>query len=288
MDRRAETHRLPSMRRENQIMVSGNPAKQHVTYYHGGIRDLREGTQLLSKNAAARRGMTGYWDLRHGGQHYSPDRVYFTTDLDLARSFAHALQTPAGRGNVYEVQPIGVAEVDPDYAGFRDVFMAPSARVVRVVQRNLQLTRAQETRPFAMRQYWALGAPYVDVNGYIQPSEQMQNAGWTPALLRMLPPWVPLEDLGDELSDLVLQQTSVVLETSPGIGDVGRARWHKASGLREAAITALCVARYGSLPAFHSARQQLAIADESDPISVVSTIDSRMHWRQRIRNWLAR
>jgi hypothetical protein len=268
-------------------MVSGNPSKRRVTYYHGGMPDLRSGTQIFSKNEAARRGMTGPWTLRPEAQHYSPDRVYFTTDLDLARSFAHALQTPSGRGYLYEVQPIGAVEVDPDYSGFNDVFMAPSARVVRVVQRNLQLTRAQETRPFAMRQYWALDSPYMDGNGYVRPSEQMQKAGWNPALLRLLPQWVPFEDLGEELSHLVLRQTSVVLETSPGIGDVDRARWHKASGLTDAAITALDLARYGSPQALKAAREQLAIAAGTSPFLVVPTTDSRMPWRQRIRNWLA-
>jgi len=241
----------------NHCMVSGNPAKRSTTYFHGGVPGLGVGVVLLSKNAAARQGITGFWDLRSGGQH-SPDHVYFTTDKDLARSFAHALRTPLGRGELYEVRPIGPVSLDPDYAGFADVFMASSATIVRVVQKNISLTRAQETRPFALRQHWDVGAPYVDARGFVQPSEQMRKAGWTPALLQLLPPWVPFEDLGDELSALALAQTSVVLAGSPGVGGVDRARWHKASGLQDDAITALCLEHYGSAEALHQARRQLA------------------------------
>ena len=286
-------------------MVSGNPAKRNIKYYHGGFPDLPVGTVLLSKNAAARLGRTANWALRNG-QH-SADHVYFTTDMELARSFAHALKTSFGRGHLYEVQPLGAMEADPDYAIFDDMFMAPSARIVRVVQRNIVLTPTEETRPFAKRQVWAGGVPYVDGNGYVQPSPLMQDAGWSSEVLRMLPQWVAVENLSGELSDLATQRTTEVIAASPGIGEIGQAGRHKKIGLRDDAITALCTAHYSSFLAMQAARQQYeqqyeqqqflprreqsTVAPEVTaprPDSAVPAKDIQRYWTQKLRHLFRR
>jgi hypothetical protein len=258
-------------------MASGNAATQHPAYYHGGAQGLKPGTVLLSKSQAAKQGMSTYWQPRAGGQ-YSPDHVYFTTDLDLARAFAHSLDLPSGTGSVYEVRPDQPIEPDPDYGGSTDVYMARRAVVARVVQHKVQMTGAQETQVFASRQMWDGNRPYMDANGIVQPSEQMQNAGWNAVLLKMLPPWTAFDDLGAELSRLAVTETAAVLMGSPGIGDVDRARWHKACGLTDDAITALFAAHFGFISAIPVAKQR----------PVMSGVRSGETEPEPRRNWLHR
>jgi hypothetical protein len=224
-------------------------------YFHGGVPGLPTGTVLLSRNRAAQQGLTGYWEPRPGN--HLADYVYFTTDLDLAKSYAHSLLMDASgsRGSVYEVQPNGPVEADPDYPGVTDVFMAESATVTSVVIQTLQLTPEEETRPFAIRQFWVNG-PYVDAQGFVQPDPHMEQAGWNTDVLKLLGPWVAKEELPTKLSELALTRPEAIMLLSPGIGQVSRGRRHYDLGLTEEAINSLCIAHYGSEATFRSAQSE--------------------------------
>ena len=75
-----------------------------------------------------------------------PDRVYLTTDEKIAAMFAAMRATAESRGvggDVYQVEPIGVVEPDPDYhppqGEPHTSWQAASARVVAVVRRRVPL-----------------------------------------------------------------------------------------------------------------------------------------------------
>lgn len=98
--------------------------------FHGGRGGLRRGdllrppaeTSFAAEHAArAAAGSIG-----------RADRVYVTTSLEAAHLYA--VLHPSGRGIVYEVEPVGALEDDPDCTEPGLSFAVPSARVLRVIQ----------------------------------------------------------------------------------------------------------------------------------------------------------
>jgi hypothetical protein len=73
-----------------------------VRYYHGGNRGLKVGGYVLPPS------MTEARDAPH--DLHRKDRVYVTAELTDAQFFAAASQDPV----VYEVEPVGDLEDDPD------------------------------------------------------------------------------------------------------------------------------------------------------------------------------
>lgn len=104
-----------------------------MTLYHGGARWLdRKGVILPPSRTGAPCGS----DFGGAGVHRR-DRVYLTSSLDEARMFA-LLAPPRGGGTVYEAEPIGDTEPDPDYSGPAVCVQVPMARIVRVVDRRVR------------------------------------------------------------------------------------------------------------------------------------------------------
>jgi Rifampin ADP-ribosyl transferase len=104
-----------------------------VRLFHGGTRKLHRGDVLLPPE---RTGAPTTADFGAAGV-CRPDRVYLTTDLEAARLFA-IMAPPKGNGSVYEVEPIGDLEVDPDYlAEDESAYAVPMARILRVVERRV-------------------------------------------------------------------------------------------------------------------------------------------------------
>ena len=104
-----------------------------ATFYHGGVRRLHRGGVLLppSKSGAPSTADFG------AGEVCRRDRVYIISELDQARMFA-LMAPPKGHGDVYEVEPLGELEPDPDYSGPGESYAVPMARVVRVAERNVR------------------------------------------------------------------------------------------------------------------------------------------------------
>lgn len=101
--------------------------------FHGGTRKLHRGGVLLPPD---RSGASTTADFGASAA-CRRDRVYLTTDLEAARLFA-IMAPPKGNGSVYEVEPIGELEVDPDYLSDEGAaYAAPMARVLRVVDRRV-------------------------------------------------------------------------------------------------------------------------------------------------------
>lgn len=117
-------------------------------FYHGGPPGLREilpptRTGVMSTlDAARQQAIEGGGNVKLAAQAEAvirKDRVYLTTDPDEAALFAS--MNPSGQpGCVYEVEPFGDTEADPDYSGPAMCIHASRARVRRVVRRGVRLT----------------------------------------------------------------------------------------------------------------------------------------------------
>lgn len=94
-----------------------------MRYYHGGAPGLRG--KLLPPDETGAPSLSAY-DSR---QFCRMDRVYLTTDPHAA--LIYAASHPSGTGVVYEVEPIGEVEPDPDCNEPGLSFMAPAARIIR-------------------------------------------------------------------------------------------------------------------------------------------------------------
>ena len=99
-------------------------------YYHGGVCGLKIGDWILPPSITGTdRTLVHYVDAATmGDEHVRPDKVYVTTALRAARAFAGCLPN----GTLYEVEPEGELEIDPDCAPIS--FMCDRAKVIRIVQ----------------------------------------------------------------------------------------------------------------------------------------------------------
>ena len=166
--------------------------------FHGGAAGLAVGDVLLP--AAELRSVYAYLDPMAT---YDPELVYFTTDVDVARSYAGRYVNPAGAvqpGDLYRVRPLGPVRIDPDYSRhgeFRGVFLAcETAEIVEVVDRGLLYTAEEQIR--LERPYLVWGRPdrpIYDDDGWIIPSEQMLSNGVTREWTTMLKPWLRTTDV---------------------------------------------------------------------------------------------
>lgn len=99
--------------------------------FHGGVQDLTIGDLILPERETGveRAGP------RFGGRSRA-DRVYVTPDVDAARVFAFL----RGEGDVYEVEPLGPLEPDPDAQRRPGVsYQTTRARIVAVVTRRQKM-----------------------------------------------------------------------------------------------------------------------------------------------------
>lgn len=166
--------------------------------FHGGAAGLAVGDVLLP--AAELRSVYAYLDPMAT---YDPELVYFTTDVDVARSYAGRYVNPAGAvqpGDLYRVCPLGPVRIDPDYSRhgeFRGVFLAcEKAEIVEVVDRGLLYTEEEQIR--LERRYLVWGRPdrpIYDDDGWIIPSDQMLRNGVTREWTTMLRPWLRTTDV---------------------------------------------------------------------------------------------
>lgn len=125
--------------------------------WHGGAPGREPGDLLLPPTATGLRYTRA--DVASEEQVQDPilqrsDRVYVTTDRELAQVFAAEWSIDGelhGGGWLYLVEvEEGVLEVDDDLASLPGVsFQAPSARVIRVWQRDVKSTPARSREVLA-------------------------------------------------------------------------------------------------------------------------------------------
>lgn len=94
-----------------------------MKFFHGGIKGLRRGDMILPPEQTGAPSLARF-DSR---DFCRQDRAYITTDKATAIIYAACLPKP---GAVYEVEPIGVVEPDPDCKMSGLSFMCPKARVL--------------------------------------------------------------------------------------------------------------------------------------------------------------
>ena len=120
------------------------PRPKH--YFHGGPRGLWVGDALVPADAlptAANETLTGIAAEMGAADIARRDRVYVTVAFTAAAMFAALRPTP---GVVYEVEPVGALEHDPDTNESGLSFMCERATVRRVhFLTPKQVRRVRET-----------------------------------------------------------------------------------------------------------------------------------------------
>lgn len=94
-------------------------------FYHGGPPGLSE---ILPPALSGAASTADYG----GGDVCRRDRIYVTSSFDCAAAFA-SVAPPNGSGVVYQVEPIGEVEPDPDCLEEGLSFAAVAVRIVRVI-----------------------------------------------------------------------------------------------------------------------------------------------------------
>lgn len=98
-------------------------------YYHGGRRGL---TQILPPSQTKEKCANDYF--KNNPMVARRDRVYITTDMACAMLFA--AMDPFGKGVVYEVEPVGPVDIDPDFLGEEKIsFQCSEAKIIRVASK---------------------------------------------------------------------------------------------------------------------------------------------------------
>lgn len=154
-------------RREERAAVGG---KQ---FYHGGVAGLLPGAYLLSPMVT--RDPTSVSEL--GIPEARADRVYVTTDVELARAFAAIVQDASGTSAVYRVRPEGDVATDKDYPATG--FQSRKALILEVIDRDVVLTRAERGIRCQPYETYTDGRHVHDVAGRLQLSPPMAAAGFT-------------------------------------------------------------------------------------------------------------
>ncbi|WP_160469932.1 hypothetical protein [Clavibacter michiganensis] len=191
--------------RDNAAQRRAYLAAAQITYWHGGYpglsvgqvlrppRDIPGAAEYLREQIASMQG-TSYGE--HPGEF---DRVYVTTDRQLARAFAHKMRNQLGEsvGALYRVQPVGPLEPDPDY---EDVVpglssSCPVARIEEVEEDPVVMTLLEERAAAGKYQTWKTGGPMYDADGWILPNDGLRAFGLTEADTRALwAPWTPWQE----------------------------------------------------------------------------------------------
>ena len=164
--------------------VAQDTSLPHPTYWHGGVPGIAVGKRIRA--AAGLSELPKKYQLVDEDQYpCDPKRVYVTTDVLLAESYAAAFGE-TGQGSLYRVEPSGELHGDPDYANHPGVSYSCSwATVLEVVKVNVESTREQDL--YHRRFEWLKdGTPAWDEDGYALPSPAMRKAGITPDFLRTL------------------------------------------------------------------------------------------------------
>lgn len=174
-------------------------------YWHGGRTGLEVGTILISRSEAERDGADlTHYDLQrgYGMKVTDPERVYFSSNREFARGFAGRIQggdSDTGivyqHGALYEVEPLGEIEKDPDFEGGVS-WCAPRARIIAVEETNVRLNPFEVSERLGPYTTWTDGSPVYTPNGRYIPSPEQIAFGGIEAVFAMAErifPWTPVE-----------------------------------------------------------------------------------------------
>ena len=120
------------------------------------------------------------------------DRVYFTTDRELARAFAAMVRVGAGHSALYRVQPLDEMEVDPDFPSVG--FQAKQALILEVAETDVTLSREEQLKRQQPYLTWADGRLIWNAEGRLQLCPKWAAVGLTQLDVdAMFRPWTPVE-----------------------------------------------------------------------------------------------
>lgn len=108
-----------------------------LTYWHGGQPGRKRGEFLLPPNITKSPSLSEYGAARV----HRIDRVYVTTRIEVALFFAAGIPN----GIIYECEPIGDVEPDPDCSEPGLSWQCQKARVTRVIKpkrREIEMARS--------------------------------------------------------------------------------------------------------------------------------------------------
>jgi len=168
-------------------------------FWHGGIGGLTAGEEIIPPT------LQDVYDPMSSALYLAEaqaNRVYFTTDRELARVFASAVFRGRGSGALYRVQPIGDVLTDPDFPTVG--LHSRRAVILQVEELTIALTPEEEQRRQAPYLTWDDGRPIYDLEGRIQITWQMEAHGLTQAELdRQFPRWMRPEDAMRSAAEMI-------------------------------------------------------------------------------------
>ncbi|MCU1416140.1 MAG: hypothetical protein JWP32_314 [Schumannella sp.] len=174
-----------------------------LTLWHGGVAGRDVGDRLLPPTHTNALGNLADMGLKESRR----DRVYFTTDRELARVFAAAVTRMIGQSALYRVEPIGEMDVDPDFPTVG--FQAKQALILEVVETNVSLSATEELerqRPYLV---WTDDRHIYDENGRIQINAQSLSLGLTQQDFdNLFPRWTPLPGVEATIQQLLADRQS--------------------------------------------------------------------------------
>lgn len=155
-------------------------------YYHGGFPGLTPGESITPRGHRPEPGHPIF------GKIGNSSKVYVTTDLDTARSYA-AQWNRLGGGAVYQVIPENLSP-DPDSAHDFNL-EADYATIVTVTIAYVAMSFLEISRIQGPGKRWATADDHVyDPDGWLQLAPEWEAAGYTQADLRRLGTrWAPVE-----------------------------------------------------------------------------------------------
>lgn len=196
-------------------------------YWHGGPAGLAVGDVILPASELSH--MPGFYAMEDYAD-ADPNRVYVTTSPLIAESFAELVidwsRMPPVKvhGAVYEVEPVGSVEPDPDYPGSGCHFSCERARIVAVTKPRIW-TASRDARLASMpHMTWDDGAPTYDARGYGLPSGAAQLLGVRPEDLRGL-------GFGPTIEEINMRSSQVLMELGVTQEQVNAARESLKAGL---------------------------------------------------------
>lgn len=173
------------LRRAQRELLAGNK------YWHGGAAGLQVGELILPPSHTGAASTADLADMPT-----RRDRVYFTTVYELARGYA---AHTSGRNAVYQVEPLGQVETDPDYP--RVGWQAAKARIVEVSENDVTMTPQQRTQLHQPYERYEDGGLIHDEAGRLLLSTRMAENGFDQAYLDAnVPRWTELEAAAEQLA----------------------------------------------------------------------------------------
>ena len=167
-------------------------------FWHGGSPGI-----ALGKRVRPASGLPKPFGYLNPGSSADPSRVYVTTDMKFARSFAAKWVSITnfaefGHGTLYRVRPIGGLEIDPDFDQTDGLsYTCQIAVVEEIVETEVAATFDLELYQMSFST-WEPGAPLYDKDGYMLPHPLLLKHGITAKSLRVLgrlPTFVELDQL---------------------------------------------------------------------------------------------